>query len=483
MCRFAVVHSAVTAQPAARRLQLPVKVRSAFGAFERGREKHILSALARRRFEEGEYTTPQLLGAYQNAVPDSERVSPATDAIKRLADGEASVDDLPYIIEVLYYTGHRDWLLEAGLLFPAYDVTANYSNNVGKPMVTTFEKPRPAVHGGKWHFLGQPIGFPIGVAACPLTDNAMTIRELHKNGFNVFTYRTVRSTAHPATPPPNWLPVDDAAVRDFKRTPNKPVVAGISSWVPPGSAEASSVNMFGLPSVDPEFWRADLANTLDTAADDQIILVSVLGSADNSDALVEDFVKVAKDVEEVGAEFIELNLSSPNTLNSAGAVREPICHTPELAARIVKAVRGELKIGTRLVVKLALTPQTDLERLVSMVGVDADAYSAINAVGVDVGLPGERSAEGLQSPFTPGRGGIAGTAIHELALQTIEFLVALRQKHGLHYELIGSGGVTSPASFKAMHVAGADVVQVATSSLHYLSSRPVEAPLSSICWQ
>ena len=60
--------------------------------------------------------------------------------------------------------------------------------------------------------LGQPTGVPIGIPACPLTMNARWVEYYAERGYNVLTYKTVRSTARACYPLPNLLPVRAAAV-------------------------------------------------------------------------------------------------------------------------------------------------------------------------------------------------------------------------------------------------------------------------------
>jgi dihydroorotate dehydrogenase len=62
----------------------------------------------------------------------------------------------------------------------------------------------------------------------------------------------------------------------------------------------------------------------------------------------------------------------------------------------------------------------------------------------------------------------------------VERLAKLRHKKGLDYQIIGVGGVMTPADFKAYRQAGADVVMSATGAMWNPGlANQVKASLSS----
>jgi len=60
---------------------------------------------------------------------------------------------------------------------------------------------------------------------------------------------------------------------------------------------------------------------------------------------------------------------------------------------------------------------------------------------------------------------MCGASIKWAGLDMVKRLVALRKKHGLKFEIIGVGGVMTPADFQAYRQAGADVVQSVTAAM------------------
>src|SRR5439155_122542 len=99
---------------------------------------------------------------------------------------------------------------------------------------------------GQWSFCGLPIGSPLGIAAGPLL-NGRWILYYAALGFDVLTYKTVRSGPRDCYPLPNLQPVDSPALAASGTTvrASKPMR---SSWAV----------SFGMPSMSPDVWRADV---------------------------------------------------------------------------------------------------------------------------------------------------------------------------------------------------------------------------------
>ena len=76
----------------------------------------------------------------------------------------------------------------------------NYENVPAPPEIEV-----PAVPG-EWHFCGLPVASPLGIPAGPLL-NSKWILYYARLGFDVLTYKTVRSSYRGCYEPPNLLPV------------------------------------------------------------------------------------------------------------------------------------------------------------------------------------------------------------------------------------------------------------------------------------
>ena len=141
---------------------------------------------------------------------------------------------------------------------PTYDVHRSYEENYAAG--PTFTGALPAARTGEpqARFLGHPVYAPLGVPAGPLL-NSDWIGLYARLGFDLLTYKTVRSVARPAHPFPNCLfidvprPLEEADLRgevrclvDQEDTPE----------------QVSITNSFGMPSREPAVWQADLERAL-----------------------------------------------------------------------------------------------------------------------------------------------------------------------------------------------------------------------------
>ncbi|WP_299957827.1 dihydroorotate oxidase [uncultured Modestobacter sp.] len=398
--------------------------------------------------------------------PEGERAALA-DAVAglaaRLEAGTVSVDDELLLVRALYFAGHHDVLAASGVRSPAYDVRGGFRENIATPPGPRLPA-RPVVAGRRWRLLGRDIGFPVGVPACVLTGGEEWVRYLAGNGFNVLSYKTVRSRAHEPNAQPNWV----YAARETTSLPPGAageVTADPWDWVPPGSPAVSTVNSFGVPSLPPEEWTADLARALAVLAEDQLMLVSVMGDDYDSptpqlDALVADFARTALLAQEAGAPVIELNLSCPNSLSrTSSGVKPPLCLDPEATLAVVAGVRRALDDRTGLVAKLSWLDEPALAALVPRLAPLVDGIAGINTLQSRV-----RRSDG-QSTF-PGRdlAGLSGIAVRDSALDFTRRLVALRDAGSARFDVLAMGGVTDAASFSALYDLGADAVQTASGA-------------------
>ncbi|MCZ2828161.1 dihydroorotate oxidase [Modestobacter sp. VKM Ac-2986] len=398
----------------------------------------------------------RLDGAVEPAPP-----SWADEVTTRLDSGALDDGDLPALVRLLATTGQHRLLARTGVRFPAYALTDDVAAaRVGPPGPRLPVRPRAT---GSWEVLGRRVGFPIGVPACPMTGTAAWVQYLAGNGFNVLTYKTVRSRAHAANAFPNWAFVP--GVREPFGPGAPPVVrADPSDWVTPGDPAVTSTNSFGVPSPDPGVWTEDVAAAVRCLAEDQLLLVSVMGEDDGEgpaqlQAVADDFARTAVLAEAAGAPVVELNLSCPNTLGSGGGVRPPICRDAELTTAIVETTRRALSSSTGLVAKLSWLDGPALAGLLPRIAPHLDGVAAINTVQCAV-----QRADG--TPTFPGRplAGVSGRAVRDLALEFTARLLELRAAGGHRFDVLAMGGVTDPASAAALLELGAAGVQSATGA-------------------
>jgi dihydroorotate dehydrogenase len=335
------------------------------------------------------------------------------------------------------------------------------------------QEPRPALpnryHGSavvQRTLLGRPVGFPIGVPASVLTANSKWVRFFAEHGFNVLTFKTVRSREWQPSPFPNWVFLEGAdKPLPIGINPRAVTVYGDENTYRRQSQAFSMANSFGVPSSDPSIWGPEIRAAVDALSEQQMLIVSVIGTVEPRDppqALLDDFVRVALLAAEAGAPAIELNLSCPNTLDPGAAdigVKPPLCASVADTVQIVTAVAAALDGAVPLVAKLSYLPLTDLAPLVQAISPLVKAISGINTLQVRVerrrGGPtfGERQLAGL-----------SGIAIRRLAVDFVRSLRYLRNRDTLDYEIIGIGGVMDAVDVYALLAVGADAVQTATAA-------------------
>lgn len=319
--------------------------------------------------------------------------------------------------------------------------------------------------------MGLPVQLPFGVAACPLTATAAGIRRLARSGYDVLTFKTVRSQPWPPHPEPNWLYVREIVppVR-LEADPLDSIAYPNGAVLPePGSGYAT-VNSYGVQSPSPAEWRKELAAALEEVGEAQLLIASVQGSPETHqtpDALSRDFVDVARLAEKEGARAIELNLSCPNVIDyDDGGVQPPICASPAQTELIVERVRAALAPSTRLVAKLSYLRVDALREVVARIASAVDAVSGVNTLQVSV----RHDSGGLAFPPSPGEGlprrdlaGLSGGPLRAFSQDFVESLTALKARHEWKFDVIGMGGISSTDDVGAVFAAGASAVQVATA--------------------
>src|SRR5262249_46205729 len=129
-------------------------------------------------------------------------------------------------------------------------------------------------------------------------------------GFDVLTYKTTRSAARDCYSLPNLQPVDVKRMQSAGGE-LRAIDEMHGSWAV----------SFGMPSMAPDVWRADVEWTRGRLPNDKVLSVSVVASPRpdwSVDDLAGDFARCAKWAVESGADCVETNFSCPNVATSDG---------------------------------------------------------------------------------------------------------------------------------------------------------------------
>ena len=334
-----------------------------------------------------------------------------------------------------------------------YNPLLSYEENYERGPFGEFAQPGVIQRAGRprFSFVGHPVWLPFGIPAGPLVNGAFVRAALDK-GFDIPVYKTVRTRAYTSHAWPNVLPVhvEGDLAADCRR-----LIAG-GEYADP----LSITNSFGVPSMSPDVWQADLAACVAYAREGQVVVGSYQGTLPEHGGAAEyiaDFRTGARLMRETGVKAVEVNFSCPNE-----GTANLLCFDVRRSREVVEAIRGELG-STPLLIKIAyFKDDALLEQLLREVGGVVDGISAINTVSAEiVNEAGEQALPGAGRLVS----GVCGRAIKWAGVGMTHKLTRLRAKLGLTFTVVGVGGVTSVEDFAEYREAGADAVMSATGAM------------------
>ena len=341
-----------------------------------------------------------------------------------------------------------------------YDIGRTWQENSEcGPRFRTTAPPLPELP--RKTFLGLSVRSRIGIAAGLLL-NSRWISGYADRGFDILTYKTVRSTARDCYPLPNWVFVDDDSPHDH----SQPVF--VRDTPPESPTEVSSSVCFGMPSVAPDVWRNDVSVAKSSINPGQILIVSVVatpGTKPDKRAIADDFAQCAAWAVESGADVIEANLSCPNVCSAEGTIYHDADFSQIVACRVRKAIGT-----TPLLLKTGLFDHpTSMQAFISSVAEFASGITLVNCMIRPVLNRDHRPAFGPQ--FL--RAGVLGRAIHRPSVTAVRTLCDFIGREAFPLEVAAVGGASSPADFEDFFNAGANAVLCGSSPM-YLPNLAVE---------
>ncbi len=332
--------------------------------------------------------------------------------------------------------------------FPRYDPRETYSWNYDHaPDPLQVEVPRVP---GVWQFCGLPVDSPLGVPAGPLL-NGRWVLYYASLGFDVLTYKTVRSGHRECYPLPNLQPVRCGQLHGSEMNlPAADEMAG--SWAV----------SFGMPSMAPEVWRTDIERTRARLPRGKVLSVSVVGSVQPGwtiDDLADDYARCARWAVDAGADCVETNFSCPNVSTCDGQLYQDYPSARLVAEQVRQAIGP-----TPLVIKIGhVRREDDAEQLLAAVGDVADALAMTNSVATTVlGAGGKLLFDGQ-------RRGVCGEATRDASTEQVRLFARLTDGHvtgqGGTLKLVGVGGASTAEHVWAYLLAGAESVHLATAAM------------------
>jgi dihydroorotate dehydrogenase len=344
---------------------------------------------------------------------------------------------------------------------PIYDFKKSYQDNVKNG--PQFNHPLPErtfPDKSKWiDCLGFKVASPVGVPAGPLLNSDWTTLAAHL-GFDIVTYKTIRSYAYPGHPLPNVIFVHS----DKPYHPGDTVTEEKES--PQNMSQVAITNSFGMPSMSPEFLYHDIKKAKNYLRHGQLLIVSVVGTPSDEIDLADDFIRTAKIAVQSGAQVLEANFSCPNVCSREGTLYNDPEQSYNVAHKLVKAVAPVpvlIKVGTYSSYEFQRKVLQQLARagVRGVCGINSVSMKVINEQGQPA-LGKDRNTSG-----------ICGAPILNLALEFIQNARKIIDQDKLEIELFGCGGVSQPEDFDKHLEAGASITFTATGMMWdpYLAMR------------
>ncbi len=328
-----------------------------------------------------------------------------------------------------------------------YDIEKSYAENAKEGPFFQGPIPKRTPSAKTFDLFGHKVNSPLGVPAGPLL-NSRWIALAAKLGFDVPTYKTIRSLAHPGHPPPNVIYVKPTG-------PHRAVLAEEPSN---DLSDFTITNSFGMPSMSPDFLLEDIARANQSLSKGQVMIVSVVGTPFQGLSFADDFVRAALLAKEAGAKIIEANFSCPNVDKAEGSLYTSPETVYEYAKKISHAIHPLpliLKVG------LFQNPEQMKQVFLAAARGGAHAICGLNAVSMDVVDAKGDAALGESRKSS----GVCGGAIRPQALHFIHSAADLIRKEKLGLLLIGCGGITRPEHFDEFLEAGAHFALAATGMM------------------
>ena len=330
-----------------------------------------------------------------------------------------------------------------------YDTAATYLENYERGPVLDIA---PEVSETPFkEFLGQSVHSRFGIAAGLLL-NSKWLLGYAQQGFDLLTYKTVRSRARECYPPPNWVFVDADEGEGS---------VYVTDDIPADPGAVSSAVCFGMPSMAPEVWREDVARCKAGLGEGQMLIVSVVASPEASWSaaqVADDYAQCAAWAVEAGADVIEANYSCPNVCSAEGQVYLDAALSGDVSATIRSAI-GE----TLLLLKVGTFPgEASMRDFLRAVSKPVDGMTLVNGIARPVLHRDGRPAFGEDYV----QAGVLGRIIHEPSVASVRQARAIVDAEGLGLALAAVGGVSRAEDLADFFEAGADAIMLGSSPMY-----------------
>lgn len=300
-----------------------------------------------------------------------------------------------------------------------------------------------------YSLFGIPLNSPVGISAGILL-NSKWVETYSKLGFDILTYKTVRSSKRPSYEPPNWvfLEVDAPLEKDY----DHPLIAYPEPRRP--IEKLTSAVCYGMPSADPAEWREDIAKAKQALKPGQMLIVSVVGTPnENNDQnhLANDYAQCAEWAVDAGADAIEANISCPNVNTAEGE----ICHSTIATRRILERIRERIPETTPLLTKIGtFEKQPDYENYLAWTAPYIQGVVLVNCLSRRIHTQKGEAVFGSDRE----RAGVIGWGIYHQCLMQLRMILEARQSTNTNQAIMFVGGLVWPPKATNTLQEGADAI-------------------------
>ncbi|MEP3480527.1 MAG: hypothetical protein ABJZ55_14850 [Fuerstiella sp.] len=308
-----------------------------------------------------------------------------------------------------------------------------------------------------WNYLGRPTNSCLGIPAGPLL-NADWLLYYSRLGFDILTYKTVRTTARDCYPLPNLVPVFANQLPDSNQT-----------VLTAETMQHDWAVSFGMPSVAASQWKADVRKAKNGLASGQLLVVSIVGEASSAhddsvnhmlNILADDYATCAKWAVESGADVVEANFSCPNVCSTDGQLYQRPDQAVQVASRIRDAI-GDVP----LVLKIGFYNDiSEIEQFLDAVAPYVQGLCMTNSIAAKVVQPTHVRQSNTEL-FDGQVRGICGRAIHVASVRQVQTFCDLIRRKNLTMDVSAVGGIFDADDVQRYLDAGAATVGMATSAM------------------
>jgi dihydroorotate dehydrogenase len=280
--------------------------------------------------------------------------------------------------------------------------------------------------------------------------NSKWIEAYARLGYDILTYATVRSVMRQALSLPNIRHVEY----------REPVAVATSKRTSTNGTPTIAVST-GMPSMEPDVWRKDVRRAKDRIGRGQMLIVSVVATAEVSpdpEALIADYAQCATWAVEAGADAVEVHLACPNPFGDAGQM---VYESIPLSAQVLYRVRTAVSVPVIAKLGPFRTPR-QLHDTATKLAPWAHGFELVHSlVRRVVDEEGKPAFEG------PGRETalVVGGDTFSTCGRQVEEMLAWRKAGAWDRAIIAVGGLTTVQRARHLLREGADAALVATAAL------------------